>query len=156
MKAWLLGAVSTHPSAHSVFVTHFKLVLLNFHASWIHRNPVFMGHCKHHVWMGRPGMVWPHTLNGFFSASLVRQTSFTNRSSKLQLLRITRYWQQSIKPTVEPFWTYGSVWPQRSQVREGSPVLRSQRGHGKPEFPSGLKDSPSLSSLQWASFCLIS
>lgn len=78
-KAWLLGAVSTHPSAHSVFVTHCELVLLNFRASRIHRNPVLTGAlptlcewggmewCGHTHWMGAlltrtlPWPVRPHS-----------------------------------------------------------------------------------------------
>lgn len=81
-KAWLLGAVSTPPSAYSGFVTHFELVLLN--SPYI-TNPEFCapGHCKHYVGMGWQEMVWPHTLTGLSSAHthfpLSHQTSFTNK-----------------------------------------------------------------------------
>lgn len=52
--------------------------------------------------------------------SIVPQTLLTKHGSKVKLLRISRQWRQSIKPSTRPFWAQGHVWLHKLHPHEAS------------------------------------
>ena len=89
--------------------------------------PVFWYHgCN--MWQGTAGTQVTCIFSALTSGLMLHLTSFTNTNLKVKLLRISRWWHQSIKPSMGPFWAPGHMYLCRSDTCENCLCLQGIRG----------------------------
>ena len=94
----------------------FYLLRVSLSSHW---NSVLSGYCQHSG-AARSGE-HANCANLLYSGILHCPTDFTYETqSKVKLLRISRQWQQSIKPSTRPFWAQGHVWLHKLHPHEAS------------------------------------